>query len=76
MTARGIQDASGWGLLGLTVGALAGFALSLQLAVRLFSRPVGTWGLTAMTTLVVAAMTVGGGIGYWLTRRATPRPAP
>ncbi len=76
MTARGTQDASGWGLLGLTVGVLAGFVVSLRLAVPLFPRPVGTWGLTAMTTLVVAAMTGGGGIGYWLTRRATPRPAP
>jgi len=72
--APGVEDASGWGLLGLTLGILAGFAASLYLVIPLFPTVHATGSLTVMTVLVVAAMTMGGGIGYLATRgKARPR---
>ena len=65
----GFEDPSGWGLLGLTLGVLTGFAVSLYLVIPLFPRAHATGSLTVMTALVVVAMTLGGGVGYLATRR-------
>jgi hypothetical protein len=56
------------------VGIVGGFMASVPFAVALFPKPVGNWSLTVMTTLVVVAMTVGGALGYLLTRRVAPPP--
>ncbi len=68
-TARGVQDVSGWGLAGLTLGIVAGFAASFYWLVPLFPKVRTTGNITLMTVLVVAAMTLGGTIGYLATRR-------
>ena len=67
--ARGVQDRAGWGLLGLTFGILAGFALSMYVLIPLFPKTDTTGSLTVMTAIAVAAMTVGGTLGYLATRR-------
>ena len=74
-TARGVQDVSGWGLAGLTAGIVLGFVLAYYGLLPLFPRVKTTGMLTLMTTMVVAAMTLGGAVGYVVTRRKTrPRP--
>jgi hypothetical protein len=70
---RGVQDTSGYGFLGLTVGTLAGFAASYWGLVPLFPKVKTTEIITLMTTVVVAAMTLGGALGYVATRRKSPR---
>lgn len=66
---RGVQDVSGWGLLGLTIGILAGFVIAYYWLVPLFPKVKTTAVITLMTTVVMAAMTLGGVIGYLATRR-------
>jgi hypothetical protein len=73
-TGRGVEDTAGWGFLGLTLGIVGGFVVSVPLLVPLFPKPVGNWALTVMTCLVVIAMTIGGAVGYLVTRRAARRP--
>ena len=70
---RGVQDTSGYGMLGLTVGTLAGFAASYYGLVPLFPKVKTTEIITLMTTVVVVAMTLGGAVGYVSTRRKSPR---
>ena len=69
---RGVQDTSGWGLLGLTIGILVGFAVAYYWVVPLFPRVKTTGVITVMTVLVAAAMTIGGALGYLATRRRAP----
>lgn len=69
---RGVQDTSGWGLLGLTIGILGGFAAAYYWVIPIFPRVKTTGVITAMTALVVAAMTIGGALGYLATRRPAP----
>jgi hypothetical protein len=69
--AKGCQDVSGWGLAGLTAGIVAGFLISYYWLIPLFPRVQTTGVLTLMTAIVAAAMTLGGVVGYWATRRKT-----
>ncbi|HEX9867017.1 MAG TPA: hypothetical protein VGC99_00230 [Candidatus Tectomicrobia bacterium] len=69
--AKGCQDVSGWGLAGLTAGIVAGFVIAYYWLIPLFPRAKTTGVLTLMTTIVVAAMTLGGVVGYLATRRKT-----
>jgi hypothetical protein len=73
--ATGCQDVSGWGLAGLTAGIVAGFLISFYWLIPLFPTVKTTGVLTLMTASVMAAMTLGGAVGYWATRRKT-RPTP
>lgn len=68
-TAKGVQDVSGWGLAGLTAGIVVGFAIAYYGIIRLLPTDKTTGTLTLLTTIVVAAMTIGGAIGYLVTRR-------
>lgn len=68
-TAGGTQDKSGWGMLGMTAGILLGFFLCFWFLVPLFPKDKGTFNVTVMTTLVTAAMTIGGAVGYLALRR-------
>jgi hypothetical protein len=65
----GVEDVSGLGLVGLTLGILLGFVAGCFWAVPLFPKSKSVEILTAMTTVVVALMTIGGGLGYLMTRR-------
>lgn len=65
----GTQDRSGWGLLGMTLGILLGFFITFYFLVPLFPKSNATLNLTLMTTLVIAAMTAGGAVGYLALRR-------
>lgn len=65
----GVQDRSGWGLLGLIVGVLAGLALSFLLVLPMLPKDKGTLMITLMTTIVTGAMTLGGALGYLAGRR-------
>jgi hypothetical protein len=75
-TGRGVEDTAGWGFLGLTLGIVGSFVVSVPLLVPFFPKPAGNWALTVMTALVVIAMTIGGAVGYLVTRRAARRPPP
>ena len=66
---EGVQDRSGWGLLGMAVGILLGFYASFAWIVPLFPKDKTTMSLILLTTIVVVAMTMGGAIGYLTTRR-------
>jgi hypothetical protein len=66
---RGVQDRSGLGFVGMTLGVVAGFLLAFYYLVPAFPRDKATANLTLMTSVVMAAMTTGGAIGYILTRR-------
>jgi hypothetical protein len=66
----GVADVSGWGLLGLTVGVLSGFLLGCFQIVPLFPPSNSPAVLTMMTTAVVGLMTVGGAVGYLVSRRS------
>jgi ABC-type antimicrobial peptide transport system permease subunit len=68
-SAQGVQDVSGLGFLGLVVGILAGFLASFYWIIPLFPKDKAIGNLTVMTIVVVAAMTIGGAIGYLATRR-------
>lgn len=65
----GTQDVAGWGLLGLTVGTLAGFFLAYYGVIRMLPKTDSTLMITVMTSITVVAMTLGGGIGYVATRK-------
>jgi archaellum biogenesis protein FlaJ (TadC family) len=67
---RAVEDVSGYGLLGLTLGIVAGFLFAFYLIVPLFPKTGSTEVVTLMTSVVVALMTVGGGVGYVLSRRS------
>ena len=67
--AGGTQDKSGWGIVGMTLGILAAYILVFYFVVPLFPKDKGTLNVTLMTTVVTAAMTIGGAIGYLVTRR-------
>ena len=51
---------------------LVGFAVAYYWVVPLFPRVKTTGVITVMTTLVAAAMTIGGALGYLATRRRAP----
>ncbi len=68
-SAHGVQDVSGLGFLGLTFGILVGFFGSFYWIIPLFPKVKAVGNLTMMTTVVVAAMTIGGALGYLATRR-------
>ena len=65
----GPQDVSGWGLLGMTVGTVTGFFLALYGAMPMLPKDHSTLMITFMTSITVAAMVLGGGIGYIATRK-------
>ena len=68
-TVKGVHDVSGRGLAGLTAGIIGGFIIAYYGIIRLFPTDKTTGTLTLLTTIVVAAMTIGGAVGYVLTRR-------
>ena len=68
-SAQGVQDVSGLGFLGLTLGILAGFFASFYWIIPLFPKVKAVGDLTVMTTVVMAAMAIGGALGYLATRR-------
>jgi hypothetical protein len=63
------QDKAGWGMLGMTVGILAAYFLVFYFLIPLFPKDKATLNVTLMTTLVTAAMTIGGALGYLALRR-------
>jgi len=69
-SAPGVQDASGVGLFGLTLGILAGFLASFYWIVPFFPKVKAMGNLTVMTAVVVVAMASGGALGYLASRRA------
>lgn len=69
MPAEGIQDKSGWGLLGLTLGILVGFFAPYFLAMPMFPKVQDALVIATATTLTVASMTLGGLAGYFLLRK-------
>lgn len=64
-----VEDKSGRGLFGLTAGLLIGFFASYYWLVPLFPKVKSVPIVTLMTTVVAAAMVVGGAIGYIATRK-------
>ncbi len=70
-TQAGVQDKTGWGFAGLTLGIVGGFLAAFYFVVPLFPKVKATGNVTMMTVVVVAAMTIGGAIGYIATRRRT-----
>lgn len=66
---EGPQDRSGWGLLGLLVGVLSGFALTFYVILPMLPKDKGTLMITLMTTIITAGMTIGGAVGYMVARR-------
>ena len=59
----------GWGLLLTYAGILLGFAAAFFVVLPWFPKDNGTFNLTVMTTVVTAAMTLGGAAGYLLAHR-------
>lgn len=65
----GIEDPSGRGAIGLTIGVIGGYALSYLYAVPLLGRARTMESVTLMTTVVMASMIALGALGYFATRR-------
>jgi hypothetical protein len=74
--AKGCQDVSGWGLAGLTGGIAVGFITAYYWLIPLVPKVKTTAALTLMTAIVVAAMTLGGAVGYWAMRQTIPPTPP
>ncbi len=64
-----VEDTSGRGLFGLTAGLLIGFFASYYWLIPLLPQAKTVPSVTLMTTVVAAAMVIGGAIGYIVTRK-------